>query len=182
LHTKREWKDAQAKCESAEAASASAHRAALNASHAAAPATSKEVSESPKLKLKHQDRPQEQIKKSKEESASAAGKKRAGTEAASQVPASAVPAPVKKELHSLKPTLQRGGDAGILYDRASVSSALPVSGSDSPPTYERNRRLGSDRGNAAQNDASWLRDLTRPLSPFSDPGEMMNRNKDLAAR
>jgi hypothetical protein len=58
--------------------------------------------------------------------------------------------------------------------------ALP--GSEDVIAPERNRRLGSDRGNAAQSDAPWLRDLTRPLSPFTEPGEMMNRNKDLAAR
>ena len=47
---------------------------------------------------------------------------------------------------------------------------------------ERQRRLVADRGAAASMEIPWLRDLTRPLSPFTQPDAMMKRNKDLAVR
>jgi hypothetical protein len=46
----------------------------------------------------------------------------------------------------------------------------------------RQKRLVADRGAAASMEIPWLRDLTRPLSPFTQPDAMMKRNKDLAVR
>ena len=94
LHTKQEWKDAQARCESAEAASANT---AAPAADAGAPVALKVESESSKLKLKHQDRQQEPSKKVKDPSASGAGSMRGGTGTASQAPVSAACDPLKSE-------------------------------------------------------------------------------------
>jgi hypothetical protein len=58
--------------------------------------------------------------------------------------------------------------------------ALP--GSDDFPAPERSRRLVSERGHTARSEAPWLRDLTRPLSPFTGSDAMIKRNKDLAVR
>jgi hypothetical protein len=57
--------------------------------------------------------------------------------------------------------------------------ALP--GSEDAHTPERSRHLASDRASAAPKEPPWLRDLTRPLSPFSEVA-MVKRNKDLAVR
>jgi hypothetical protein len=61
----------------------------------------------------------------------------------------------------------------------SLSPALP--GSEDAHTPERSRHLASDRASAAPKEPPWLRDLTRPLSPFSEVA-MVKRNKDLAVR
>ena len=58
--------------------------------------------------------------------------------------------------------------------------ALP--GSEGPPTPERHRRSAAERGGAAASEVPWVRDMTRPLSPFGDMGVMMKRNKDLGVR
>jgi hypothetical protein len=58
--------------------------------------------------------------------------------------------------------------------------ALP--GSEEVPSSDRHRRLASERGAAASSEAPWLRDLTRPLSPFREADAMMQRNKELAVR
>ena len=58
--------------------------------------------------------------------------------------------------------------------------ALPGCEDVAPP--ERHRRPVADRGVAASSEVPWLRDLTRPLSPFTQPDAMMKRNKDLAVR
>ncbi len=58
--------------------------------------------------------------------------------------------------------------------------ALPGCEEMNPP--QRQRRPDPDRAAAASIEVPWLRDLTRPLSPFTQPDAMMKRNKDLAVR
>ena len=166
LHTKQEWKDAQAKVELAEAAVK-----AGNADHHKSPSRSidsKAVSEgassagSSTLKRQQQDRQQpQQSKNGKDVSVSAAGKKpRDGAEVAEQTAGPAAPALAKHAAESPKQ-----------QDRQRDETSYP----------DLQRRLASERG-APASEAPWLRDLTRPLSPFREADAMMKRNKELAVR
>ena len=166
LHTKQEWKDAQAKVELAEAAVK-----AGNADHHKSPSRaidSKAVSEgassagSSNLKRQQQDRQQpQQSKNGKDASMSAAGKKpRDGAEVAEQTAGPAAPALAKHAAESPKQ-----------QDRQRDETSYP----------DLQRRLASERG-APASEAPWLRDLTRPLSPFREADAMMKRNKELAVR
>ena len=177
LHTKQEWKDAQAKVELAEAAVKAAnadHRKIVKSPAKAAgdahrAIDSKAVSEgassaeSSNLKRQQQDRQQlQQSKNGKDASVSAAGKKpRVGAEVAEQSAGPAAPALAKHATESPKQ-----------QDRQRDETSYP----------DLQRRLASERGAAASSEAPWLRDLTRPLSPFREADAMMQRNKELAVR
>jgi hypothetical protein len=176
LHTKQEWKDAQAKVELAEAAvkagNADHRKIVKSLAKAAGDAhraiDSKAVSEgassagSSTLKRQQQDRQQpQQSKNGKDASVSAAGKKsRVGAEVAEQTAGPAAPALAKHAAESPKQ-----------QDRQRDETSYP----------DLQRRLASERG-APASEAPWLRDLTRPLSPFREADAMMKRNKELAVR
>jgi hypothetical protein len=68
---------------------------------------------------------------------------------------------------------------GIQQQAVVSSAALSV---ETPSSPEGHRRPVADRGVAASSEVPWLRELTRPLSPFTQPDAMMKRNKDLAVR
>jgi hypothetical protein len=177
LHTKQEWKDAQAKVELAEAAvkaaNADLRKIVKSPAKAAGDAhraiDSKAVSEgansaeSSNLKPQQQDHQQlQQSKNGKDASVSAAGNKpRVGAEVAEQSAGPAAPALAKHATESLKQ-----------QDRQRDETFYP----------DLQRRLASERGAPASSEAPWLRYLTRPLSPFREANAMMQRNKELAVR
>jgi hypothetical protein len=80
-----------------------------------------------------------------------------------------------------------GGSMASAYPqpvtRLELDSHFPaLPGSEDPPTPDRHRRLVADKGTVAASETPWVRDLTRPLSPFGEIHVMMKRNKDLGVR
>ena len=80
-----------------------------------------------------------------------------------------------------------GGSMASAYPqpvtRLELDSHFPaLPGSEDPPTPDRHRRLVADKGAVAASETPWVRDLTRPLSPFGEIDVMMKRNKDLGVR
>jgi hypothetical protein len=96
-----------------------------------------------------------------QKSVSGSGNKpRVGAEVAEQTAGPAAPALAKHAAESPKQ-----------QDRQRDETSYP----------DLQRRLASERG-APASEAPWLRDLTRPLSPFREADAMMKRNKELAVR
>lgn len=167
LHTKQEWKDAQVKVDLAEVASA--NKAAPRDPEHALPAIPQDASESCKSKRQQSDSRQDHNKKAKEHLASPTANKRVSSDSELQAPASAASG-----------RFMGRDSACVLREHGSIFSDLRSC--EDPSSPERNRRLVSERGNAARSEAPWLRDLTRPLSPFTGSDAMIKRNKDLAVR